>query len=332
MHYPILNELRPPPEGKVGWPWTEASRPLPASAPEGSAWPPISIITPSFNQGQFIEETIRSVLLQGYPNLEYFVIDGGSTDQTLDVIRKYEPWLGHWVSEPDFGQSHAINKGLAHATGDLVAYINSDDLYLPGAFTAVAEHFITRPTCSWICGDVIFFGGGQPTMSPKTVLPSAPAAWLARQHFAPQPGMFWRRELLRDGFDERFRYCFDFELFLRLLFSGHKCEHLPLALASFRLHETSKTIAEAEQFEDEVLRMSREYFEHVAWAAKRACFATHHFRKSYEASLAGDLRDSARHLARAVWNQPRAVLNRSFWGCLRQLLRHGSSKLPETRP
>jgi glycosyltransferase involved in cell wall biosynthesis len=291
----------------------------------------ISIVTPSYNQGRYLEQTILSVLDQDYERVEYIIIDGGSTDESLDVIHRHERRLAYWVSESDGGQAHAINKGLARATGDLVAYINSDDLYLPGAFTAVGEHFRRRPDCKWVCGDVIFFGRRQPTMSPKTVLPGSPAAWLARQHFAPQPGMFWRRELLRDGFEERFRYCFDFELFLRLLFAGHKCEHLPQPLASFRLHEASKTIAEAERFEDEVLQMSREYFDRVAWAARRACLATHHFRKSYDASLAGDIRVSARHLARAVWNQPSAVVNRFFWGCLRQLLKSGSGKLPAAR-
>ena len=112
--------------------------------------PKISIVTPSFNQGQFIEETIRSVLDQDYPNLEYLVIDGGSTDQTIDIIRKYETQLSYWESEKDRGQVHAINKGLARATGDIFAYINSDDIYLPGTFATVAKYFDehAHPQCS----------------------------------------------------------------------------------------------------------------------------------------------------------------------------------------
>ena len=96
---------------------------MPPVRPDGSAWPRISIVTPSYNQGQFIEETIRSILLQGYPDLEYIIIDGGSTDQSVEIIRKYEPWLTYWVSEKDRGQSHAINKGFERASGEIRGYI-----------------------------------------------------------------------------------------------------------------------------------------------------------------------------------------------------------------
>src|SRR5215469_2917833 len=113
-----LADLPPPPAGHTGWPWTIESMPSPPARTDGSPWPTISIVTPSYNQGQFIEETIRSVLLQGYPALEYIIIDGGSTDQSVEIIKKYEPWLTYWISESDRGQSHAINKGFKRATGE----------------------------------------------------------------------------------------------------------------------------------------------------------------------------------------------------------------------
>jgi glycosyltransferase involved in cell wall biosynthesis len=111
---------------------------------KGQSLPKISVITPSYNQGPFIEDTIRSVLLQDYPHIEYIIIDGGSTDGTLEIIRKYEKWISYWESAPDRGQAHAINKGLAKVTGDICAYINSDDYYLPGAFWYAARTFCTH--------------------------------------------------------------------------------------------------------------------------------------------------------------------------------------------
>ena len=117
---PTLNDLPPPPPGKVGWPWTEATPSLLAPARDGASLPRITIVTPSFNQARFIEETIRSVLLQDYPNLEYIITDGGSTDGSVEIIRTYARWLTDWVAEPDHGQSDAINKGFARATGDIV--------------------------------------------------------------------------------------------------------------------------------------------------------------------------------------------------------------------
>lgn len=123
-----------------GWPWTEL--PSGPALPDDCAWPKITIVTPSYNQGDFLEKTIRSVLLQGYPNLEYIIIDGGSTDGSVETIKRYEPWLAFWVSETDRGQSHALNKGLARGTGELLGWLNSDDFFLPGALFSLAKAYL----------------------------------------------------------------------------------------------------------------------------------------------------------------------------------------------
>ena len=156
----VLPALPPPPAGKTGWPWTEVGDPRSGvrgrrteDGPQTSeTWPRLTVVTPSFNQGRFLEATIRSVLLQGYPNLEYMVIDGGSTDESVEVIRKYEPWLTYWVSEKDQGQAHAINKGMVRSTGEILAYLNSDDIYDEGALRRVGEHFVQTPECRLLVG------------------------------------------------------------------------------------------------------------------------------------------------------------------------------------
>jgi glycosyltransferase involved in cell wall biosynthesis len=156
MHYPNLSELPPPPAGKTGWPWTQESKLLPEQMPDGSKWPQISIVTPNYNCGRFLEETIRSVLLQGYPNLEYIVIDGGSTDNSVEIIKKYEPWLTYWVSEPDKGQVDAINKGLQRVTGQWFNWLNGDDILLSGSLKTLATISNLQPEANWITGTGLF--------------------------------------------------------------------------------------------------------------------------------------------------------------------------------
>src|SRR5437016_13438199 len=147
MRCPSILDLPPALPGKTGWPWTAGISHLPALRRDHSPWPRISIITPSYNQGRFIEETIRSVLLQGYPNLEYLIIDGGSSDESVEIITKYSPWLAYWVSEKDHGQSDAINRGLRRATGEVVAWLNSDDVPQENSLSTVGHYFAENPGC-----------------------------------------------------------------------------------------------------------------------------------------------------------------------------------------
>ncbi len=281
--------------------------------------PRISIVTPSFNQAQFLEETILSVLRQRYEPLEYIIIDGGSTDGSVDIIRRYEDQLTYWVSEKDRGQVHAINKGLERSTGDIFAYINSDDVYLPGTFAAVAKHFGEHPKAEWVCGDTIMFGEGHATERKQTAVPRSAAHCLSWAYDAAQPGHFWKRELVKGGFDESWRYVFDHDLYVRLLLAGHRCEHIPLPFAGYRLHPSSKTVAESSCFDEEFDRSAEVYETRLQGSDRRWCRATRFLRKSHAASEAGNRAVGVRWLMRALATHPESLAQRPFWGCLRKV-------------
>lgn len=286
--------------------------------------PKISIVTPSFNQGRFLEETISSVLKQNYPNLEYIIIDGGSTDETVDVIRRYESKINYWVSEKDRGQVHAINKGLEKCTGEIFGFINSDDLYLPGTFFAVADYFARHHRVEWVCGDTIMFGEDNATELIRAVVPKSAAHCLSWAYKAPQPGHFWKLDLLKDGFDEAWPYDFDHDLYVRLLLAGHRCEHIPLPFAAYRLHAVSKTVAEGHHQIAEFERSAEVYENHLKGADRRWCRATRFLRLSYAASESGRKKEGARWLLRALSTYPESLVSGAFWGCLRKLALNGS--------
>jgi glycosyltransferase involved in cell wall biosynthesis len=244
MHCPDLWKLPAPPPGKKGWPWTEESPQLSVEMPIGGSWPRISIVTPSLNQGQFLEETIRSVLLQGYPDLEYIVIDGGSTDKSVEIIEKYSPWLSYWISEPDNGQSHAINKGFNRATGSIYAYINSDDFYEPGAFKTAAATFTGLERPQLLAGDCVIFDESGVKRTFKAWWPEEIAHLLKPFGSTfPQPAAFWSRDIYSKvgGFDENSHYAFDREFFLKIGLAGTAPLIIGRPLARYRDHAATKT-------------------------------------------------------------------------------------------
>jgi len=257
MRCPTLAEL-PVSPNKTGWPWTEEAPQLPQTMSDGSSWPRVSIVTPSFNQAQFIEETIRSVLLQGYPALEYIIIDGGSTDGSVEIIRKYAPWLAYWVSEPDRGQLDAITKGLVHSSGEIIAYLNSDDTYLPGTFVRVIQAFQAHRDAAAICGGELLIDRDGMVIAEHRV---QSATWydLATCHFIPQPAVFLRRAALEQagGFDPRFQIIFDFELWTRVAQIA-KIACIPDILATTRWHASSRTLTQRIKVGSELQRLFRE--------------------------------------------------------------------------
>jgi len=244
MRCPALNELPPPPPDKTGWPWTEESPQLAYTMPDGSLWPMISILTPSYNHGQFLEEAIRSVLLQGYPNLEYIVIDGGSTDDSVEILKKYGYWISYWESQADRGQSHAINKGFSRATGEIYGWLNSDDLYCRNSLGRVVRAF-TASDCDVISGNTVYLERGNRTLR-KTPSKLSVSEMLKRSlNIAPQPSTFWRRKCwTRYGpLDEDLHYRMDYAFFLCLAASELRWLFCDEDLALFRRHEAQKTWA-----------------------------------------------------------------------------------------
>lgn len=226
------------------WPWGDALVRMQTARSDGSAWPRISVITPNYNYGEFLEETIRSVLLQGYPNLEYIVIDGGSSDNSLEVIHKYEPWLSHWESEKDKGQADAINKGFARASGEIIAWLNSDDVLLPGALRQVAEAYNVADEKLIFASVVNFLPDGREEVVVQSGIELENFVGIPRQGFRwHQPGMFVPRSFYCavGGLDLSLHYVFDWEWICRLLIHRPEVTCLKDSVARFRVHEASKT-------------------------------------------------------------------------------------------
>lgn len=263
---PTLADLPPPPPGRTGWPWDEAPPPLPERPPGGGEWPSISIITPSYNQGRYIEETIRSVLLQGYPNLEYFIIDGGSGDETVEIIRKYEPWLSGWVSEKDKGQSDAINKGFARCTGEIFNWMCSDDLLTAGALAEVAGEFL-REDCDVLAGACFCQYDEDPARSETR---SAKVdGWERTPYHAAiwQPSCYFRRSLVGRG-DLVLRdmhFCMDRELWCYFFRQGARWRWTGKVLSHYRFTGENKSMVGGGRIIDEI---SRIFSSHVPEAGR----------------------------------------------------------------
>ncbi len=224
--------------------------------------PKISIITPSYNQGKFIEETILSVIGQGYPNLEYIIIDGGSTDETIDIIKKYEANITYWISEKDSGQSNAINKGFLKATGDIVAWLNSDDMYMPNCLTKVSSLLpIDEP--SVLFGNCIHFkeSGDDFISWGSDVVNYSKAATLENVDFISQSSSFFTMKAWSKAgnVDENLYYTLDWEWFLRAKNKDVQFLTTAACLSLYRLHESHKSGVGGKKRQLEVLDVYKKY-------------------------------------------------------------------------
>lgn len=233
--------------------------------------PLVSIVTPSLNQAAYLEQTLRSVLEQDYPQVEYIVVDGASTDGSVEIIRQYADRLAWWVSEKDRGQAEAINKGFARARGEIVAWLNSDDYYLPGAVRRAVQVFERNPQAGMVFGDVVSVDAqGQP-IHVRTF-----GNWgledLMQFRIISQPGVFVRRSVLEQaGFlDPSYHYLLDHHLWLRCARLAPMV-YIPERLACARLHPAAKNVAQAARFGEEAYRL-------VEWMAQEMAFQELFFR------------------------------------------------------
>lgn len=240
MRPPSLKELPPPPQDKTGWPWTRESPQLLDVMPDRTPWPPITIVTPSYNQAEYIEETIRSVLLQGYPNLEYIVIDGGSTDSSVRVIKKYARWINSWMSEKDQGQSDALNKGFSLSNGELLTYLNSDDIFLPKVLRTVALSYVEKGRFKWLASPILL---GESLSNNRVWKPQAATfpIFVSIQTIA-QPGVFWTADSMpRPYFDNEKHLCMDHKFFAEIYLKYGPPRIIKDTAAFYRKHLASKT-------------------------------------------------------------------------------------------
>ena len=280
-------------------------------------WPRVSIVTPSYNQGKFIEETIVSVLEQDYPNLEYIVIDGGSTDETPDIIAKYQDKIHYWVSEPDRGQSHALNKGFAQASGDIVAWLNSDDVYIKNAVRSAARimmnsgaHIVySRAKLTTAEGEFIRM------YEPPEDLVFRDMLFMWQHDFVcpPQPSVFVSRHVIEElgGIDESLDYAMDYDLWLRAI-QEYPFNFVDDVWSEYRVHNHSKTGQGFEPFLNEIVQIGKRYSSQLGFIdgllyryfGERALYGKYYLDLAYETSRSDESDLARANMLRALSENP----------------------------
>lgn len=325
-----IQSLPASPIDKQGWPWTVQTDPLPECMPDGTPWPCISIVTPSYNYAGFVEETIRSVLLQNYPNIEYILIDGGSRDHSVEIIKKYEPYFKYWISEPDKGQTDALNKGFLHCTGDIFVWLNADDAFAhPSCLYEVAKLFaagnqLIAGACRHVDTD------NSPVHLPEDNGYSIPQSFEEYCRFwsytpLPQPSTFVDRQLAHYAFPldiENF-WAMDFQFFARILKQDPKTIVLRNEWVNFKVHGSNKTCNISSKAVQELYQISTAEISdsHLSWIKKK-----HFAISAYSNFLILNLislppQSKLPQALKCLWLSPSIVLNLLFWKVfLRSLL------------
>jgi glycosyltransferase involved in cell wall biosynthesis len=283
-----------------------------------SRWPLVSIVTPSLDQGRFIRATIESILSQDYPNLEYWVMDGGSKDATLEILRSYGDRL-YWVSEADGGQSQAVNKGWKRSQGEILGWVNADDLLEPLAVRFAVDALLARPDVGALYGDTVYIDEVDKVMQAYPTRPFNYEALVGEtENFIPQPSVFMRRNVLeKAGFlNEALHYVMDYDLWLRIGLIT-PMEYLPIKMAALRLHASAKTVKAMSQFANEFALMYENLFLNptLPEALQRRQIEIMHTAYVHSASFCfwgGETR-MALHFLQKAWRLRRLPRRRTFW-------------------
>ena len=267
--------------------------------------PRITLVTPSYNQAAFLKATLQSVISQNYPNLEYIVMDGGSTDGSVEILRQYENHFAYWTSERDAGQSDALNRGFARATGEIFGWLNSDDVLLPNALQTIGAYFAQHPECDFVTGDGVFINAD----ASREIFHVRAAAYtfndLLHYHsdnYLPQPSVFFSRRAFEraGGLDNSLRYVMDLDLWLRLR-QHSELHYIPQCLAQMRLHDDAKSQAADQAALRAVMQVIARYWGNVsAWERAQILFGLRAMM-AREICAEGLKRAQQRDL-RASWN------------------------------
>jgi len=312
--------LPAPPSGKRGWPWSE-NDPFDSNIllSDETGWPKVSIVTPSYNQAQYLEMTIRSVLLQGYPNLEYWIIDGGSMDGSVEIIKKYEPWLSGWVSEKDEGQSDAINKGLLRSTGEILGWLNSDDCYLQGCLEATVKEFLKQPHAGMIYGNVEIIDENGRLLGFFPWKPYSLEGQVAQRMTIPQPAAFWSREVMNKigVLRKDLHYAMDYEYWIRVGRS-FKIVGLKKPMAQFRQTTASKGGAQSSGWGPEYLRILDDIYsagpiEPEMSKMKSKAYAGAYYRGAEGYLTANNIPEARAWMGRSIKHDPSLLCSFRWW-------------------
>ena len=305
---------------KNNWPSVKEIPTFSKSMPDGSVWPKISVVTPSFNQGVFIDDSIRSVLMQNYPNLDYIIIDGGSTDGSIEIIKKYESYLAYWINEPDRGQSHALNKGILQAGGDILLWLNSDDICLPGSFLLAAQAFCSDPGLKLVIGQArIINSQGEIIGELRSQFSSWEELATNPRNSVRQISTFFSKSLFDElGLvDESLHIAMDTELLVRFT-QFYKPLILEDYLTAYRIHLEAKTYSQLLKGYAETDRVRPKYFLNRTMSSNYLHRSSKNWLSLSESNKYSFVERSI-CLFRAFKNQQSVIFTRGYWSSIKRI-------------